>query len=181
MVPSFCFMLSFIEPAIKVAIAAVIISLVSSIVAIIGCIIAIKSYKKSIRTEFFQRRDLLFQTIAELSIRNSEGHLISARYEMVAQNLASLRLDGENAERIKNQIASIKRAQENLDLRTKHWAENIDALHSKCSSFTFKTDTERIERVIAMVQVASDRLKRDNEGFHSFIAHTRKYRSNIEG
>jgi len=68
------------QPAVCVAIVAAGIALGSLIVAIIGCVIAARSYKKSKRLEFFQRRDQLFATISDLNAKNSEAHLISAKY-----------------------------------------------------------------------------------------------------
>jgi hypothetical protein len=93
--PSFCQT----EPALCVAIVAATIAFGSLIVAIFGCVIAAKSYKKSKRLEFFQRRDQLFAKISDLNAKNSEVHLISARYEIVALTMASLGLRGEQAEK----------------------------------------------------------------------------------
>lgn len=75
------------------------IGILSMIVAIIGCVIAAKSYKKSKRLEFFQRRDQLFAKISDLSAKNSEAYLISARYELVAFTTDSLELREELAEK----------------------------------------------------------------------------------
>jgi Putative Holin-like Toxin (Hol-Tox) len=86
------------HPAVCVAIVAAAIAFGSLIVAIIGLVIAAKSYKKSKRLEFFQRRDQLFAKISDLNAKNSEAHLISARYEIVAIVKASLGLRGEQAE-----------------------------------------------------------------------------------
>ena len=57
------------HPAVCVAIVAAAIAFGSLIVAIIGLVIAAKSYKKSKRLEFFQRRDQLFAKISDLTPR----------------------------------------------------------------------------------------------------------------
>ena len=78
----------------------------------------------------------------------------------------SLRLDKRRAEentRIASQIASIKRLLEKIELGTSQSSELIKQLHSICSSLTLGTDETRIERLIAMVQIASAETKRNNE------------------
>ncbi len=139
------------------------IGILGMIVAIIGCVIAAKSYKKSKRLEFFQRRDQLFAKISDLSAKNSEAHLISARYELVAFTMDSLGLRGEQAEKIASTIAAIKEFPKNIEKEIKNWDENIKQLHSICSSLTPKTDTVRVENLIALVQMASDDLKKYND------------------
>jgi hypothetical protein len=151
------------QPAVCVAIVAVGIAFGSLTVAIIGCVIAARSYRKSKRLEFFQRRDQLFATISDLNAKNSEAYLISAKYEIVAVKNASLGLSGEQAERNAAIIAGIKEIREKMEKGTKNWDENIEQLHALCSSLTPKTDTARIENLIAMVQVASDDLKKYND------------------
>ena len=146
----------------KTAVVAVVISLISLIATIV---LGTKNYRKSKRDAFVQRQDHLRLLIAELNTTSFKAQLILARYVMVVQNLSSLRLEGEQAERINKQLASIKRGQENLETRTKRWDEYIEVLHSTCSKLTFKTDVERIEKIISIVQVETDNLKRDNEGF----------------
>jgi hypothetical protein len=126
-------------------------------------VIAAKSYKKSKRLEFFQRRDQLFAKISDLNAKNSEAHLISARYEIVAVTKASLGLRGEQSEENTAQIASIKEVRKNIGKRAKIWDENIEQLHSICSSLTPKTDVVRVENLIAMVQIASDDVKEYND------------------
>lgn len=148
------------QSAVYVAIIALILSFISLITTII---IAAKNYKKSKRLEFFQRRDQLFMKIADLNAKNSDAHLISARYEIVSVNKLSLRLEGKQAEENKTQIASIKKIREDIELGAKHWDARINELHSICSSLTSKTDATRVERLIAMVQEASDDVKKYNE------------------
>jgi hypothetical protein len=139
------------------------IALGSLTVAIIGCVIAARSYKKSKRLEFFQRRDQLFATISDLNAKNCEAHLISAKYEIVAVKNASLRLSGEQAEKNAAIIAAIKEIRKKMEKGAKNWDENIEQLHAMCSSLRPKTDTDHIENLIAMVQVASDDLKKYND------------------
>ena len=146
----------------KTAIAALIISSISLIVTIVNCVILVKNYKKSKRIEFLQRRDHLLQKITELSAKNSEAHLISARYEMVIQNFSTLRVTEEHAEQINNQITRSKKLQENIELNAQTWNEVIESLHSTCINLQIEA-AEKIERLIAMTQRASDNLKRSNE------------------
>ena len=151
------------QPAVCVAIVAAGIALGSLIVAIIGCVIAARSYKKSKRLEFFQRRDQLFATISDLNAKNSEVHLNSAKYEIVAVKNASLGLSGEQAQKNQAIIAAIKEIRKKMEQGAKNWDENIEQLHAICSSLTPKTDTARIENLIAMVRVASDDVKKYND------------------
>ncbi|MBA2492277.1 MAG: hypothetical protein H0W34_10785 [Pyrinomonadaceae bacterium] len=139
------------------------IALGSLVVAIIVCVIAARSYKKSKRLEFFQRRDQLFAKISDLNAKNSEAHLISAKYEIVAVKNASLGLSGEQAEKHTAIIAAIKEIRKNMEKSIKNWDESIQHLHAMCSSLTPKTDTARVENLIAMVQAASDDLKKYND------------------
>ena len=145
----------------KTAIAAVVISLISLIATIV---LGTKNYKKSKKLEFFQRRDHLLLKISDLNARNSEAHLISARYEMVAQNFSVLRLTGEQADRINNQITRIKQLQEDIELKAKTWDKIIESLHFTCINLKLEDGAE-IERLIAMAQGASDNIKRSNEIF----------------
>ena len=151
------------QPAVCVAIVAATIALCSLIVAIIGCVIGAKSYKKSKRLEFFQRRDQLFAKISDLNAKNSEAHLISARYEIVAVTRVSLGLQGKQAEENTAQIASIKELRKNVERGAKKWTENIEKLHSICGSLTPKTDAAHVETLIALVQIASDDLTKYND------------------
>ena len=145
-----------------IAIIALIISFIGLIGTIINSVFIIKNFKKSKRDVFFQRRDQLFQNISELSTTSSEAHRISARYEMVIQNLVSVRMEGEPKTRIENHLASIKRSQENLKLRTNHWDEVIEALYFKCNRLK-STEAAELEKLIPVVRSNTDSLKRDNE------------------
>ena len=166
------------QAAAFVAIIAALISFISLIIAIISCVISVKNYQKSKRLEFFQRRDQLFQEIADLNAKFSELHLISARYGIVLLNMQSLSLslglDERRAEentRIKTHIAAIKKLLESIELRLGTGGVLIKELHCICDSLTLKTDEIEIEKLIAMVQVASDEDKRTNE-VHLSSLHT---------
>ena len=147
------------EPAIKVAIGALIISFFSLIGTIINSVFTAKTYKKNRRLEFLQRRDRLSQQISDLNDRNTEFQLISARYELVAVKNAGLPLRGEQAEQNTALIASIKVQREGVEKGMKLWDENIERLHFIYSNLTLETDAPEVERMIAIVQVALDNLK----------------------
>ncbi len=157
------------EPAMKVAIGALIISFFSLISTIVNSVFTAKTYKKNRRLEFIQRRDHLSQKISDLNDRNTEAHLISARYALVAVKNAGLPLQGEQAERNIALIASIKEQQEGVEKGIKLWDENIEKLHFIYSNLTLETDAPAVERMIAIVQVASDNLKKANIGYSSTL------------
>jgi len=157
------------HPAVCVAIAAATIAFGSLIVAIIGLVIAAKSYKKSKRLEFFQRRDQLFAKISDLNAKNSEAHLISARYEIVAITKASFGLRGEQAEENTALIPRIKELASKIEEGAKNRDEDIKKLHSICSSLTPQTDAALVENLIAMVQIASDDAKKYNDTYFSSL------------
>ena len=122
-----------------------------------------KTYQKNARLEFLQRRDYLSQKISDLNNRNTEAHLLSARYVLVAVKRAGLQLQGEEAEENTAQIAKINKLQEGLEKAIKGLDENIQMLHFKYSKLTLETDAPEVERMIAIVQVASDKLKKFND------------------
>jgi len=68
-------------------------------------------------------------------------------------------------------IAAIKEKREGVDKEIKLWAENIEMLHSKYRNLTLETDASETERLITIVQVASDDLKKGN-GSYSSTLHT---------
>src|ERR1700687_1453452 len=154
------------EPSMKVAIAALIISFFS---LLINSVFTAKTYKKNRRLEFLQRRDHLSQKISDLNDRNTEAQLISARYELVAVKNAGLPLRGEQAERNTALIASIKEQREGVENEMKLWDENIEKLHFIYSNLTSETDAPEVERIIAIVQVASDNLKKAYNGYSSTL------------
>lgn len=157
------------EPAIKVAIAALILSFFGLIGTIINSVFTAKTFKKNRRLEFPQRRDRLSQQISDLNDRNTECQLISARYELVAVKNAGLPLRGEQAERNTALIASIRVQREGVEKGMKLWEENIERLHFIYSNLTLETDAPEVERMIAIVQVASDNLKKANIGYLSAL------------
>jgi hypothetical protein len=151
------------------AIGALIISFVSLIGVIINSVFTVKTYKKNRRLEFLQRRDHLSQKISDLNDRNTEAHMISARYELVAVKNAGLPLRGEQAERNTALVASIKKQREGVENEIKLWDENIEKLQFIYSNLTSETDAPEVERIIAIVQVASDNLKKANNGYSSTL------------
>ena len=152
------------EPAMKVAIAALIISFFSLISTIINSVFTAKTYKKNRRLEFLQRRDHLAQKISDLNDRNTETHLISARYELVALRKATLPLRDEQAELNKPVVASIKELREGVEKRIKFWDEKIEKLHFNYSNLTLESNAPRVESMIVNVQLDSDNLKKENSG-----------------
>jgi hypothetical protein len=157
------------EPAIKIAIGALTISFFSLIGIIINSVFTAKTYKKNRRLEFLQRRDHLSQKISDLNDRNTEARLIVARYELVAVKNAGLPLRGEQAEQNTALIASIKEARNGVENGIKLWDENIEKLHFLYSSLTLETDAPEVEKLIVTVQVASDTLKKANNGYSAIL------------
>jgi hypothetical protein len=157
------------EHATKIAIAALIISFCSLIFTLINSIYTAKTYKKNTRLEFFQRRDHLSQKISELNDRNTEAQLLSARYELVAVKRAGLPLQGEQAERNTALIASIYEQREGVENRIKRWDENIENLRSIYSRLISETYAPFVEEMIDIVQVASDNLKKANNGYSAAL------------
>jgi hypothetical protein len=150
------------EPAIRVAIAALVVTLINSVVTAM-------TFRKNRRLEFLQRRDRLWQQISELTDRNTECQMISARYALVAVRNAGLQLQGEQAEQNKALIASIEAARTGIEEGIGRWNESIKTLHSIYSALTSESDAPEIERMIAAVQVASDSLKATNMAYSSSL------------
>jgi len=157
------------EPAIKIAIGALIISFFSLIGTIINSVFIVKTYKKNRRLEFLQRRDHLSQKISDLNDRNTEAQLFLARFALVAVKNAGLPLRGEEAERNTALIASIKEQQEGVEKGIKLFDGNIERLHFIYSNLTLETDAPVVEILITSVQVASDNLKKANNGYSSIL------------
>ena len=136
-------------------------TVISLVVGIVGCTIAVKSYKKSRRIEFYQRRDQVSLAISDLNAKTSEAHLIAARLGIVILNRQPLARDERFGERQRAQIASMGNFQKYIELEATYWVETIKELHSICSRFTFgKTDPTSMENLKTMIQVASDDTKR---------------------
>ncbi|MGK2914753.1 MAG: hypothetical protein ACSLE5_09940 [Porticoccaceae bacterium] len=146
------------EPAIKVAIGALSIAIFTLIVAIINSVFIAKTYKKSRRLEFLQRRDHLSRKISDLNDKNNEAQMISARYKLVELKQTMLPLQGEQAEQNTALIASIKKQREGLEMEIKLWDERNETLQLLFSNLTLETHAPGAERMIAFVQVVSDNL-----------------------
>jgi hypothetical protein len=157
------------ESSTTIAIAALIISFLSLIGVFINSVFTAKTYKKNKRLEFLQRRDRLSQKISELNDRNNEAHMISARYELVAVKKAGLALRGEQTDRNTALIASIKEQREGVEKGIKLWDANIKTLHFLYTNLTLEKDAPEVERVITAVQVASDDLKKAQDGYLSVL------------
>jgi hypothetical protein len=157
------------EPAIKIAIGALILSFLSVIGTIINSVYTAKTYAKNKRLEFHQRQDRFAQKISELNDKYNEFRLISARLDVVAVKNAGLALRGEQADRNTALIVSIKEKREGVEKEIRLWAENIEMLHSKYRNLTLETDAPELERLIAIVQVASDDLKKALSGYSSML------------
>jgi hypothetical protein len=139
---------------------------IALIVSIVSVVISFKAYHKSKRLEFLQRRDQLFLKISELNAENSKVRLIAARYGIVLLNKASQPvLDEKQAEENKTLVVSIKQLVENIELIANRTEVLVKQLHATCSNFTLETDATIIEKLIAIVQGASDEAKRNNEGY----------------
>src|ERR1700730_2761543 len=132
------------EHAIKTAIGALAVSFLSLIGLVINSVFTAKTYKKNRRLEFLQRRDRLSQKISDLNDRNTEAHLISARFELVAVKNAGLPLRGEHAERNAALIASIQQQRDGVEQGIKRWDEDIKRLHFIYSKVTLDTDAPEV-------------------------------------
>jgi len=139
------------------------------IVSFVNSAFTAKTYKKNRRLEFLQRRDHLSQKISDLNDRNTEAYLLSARYALVAARNAGLPLRGEQAERNAALIASIHEQREGVENGMRLWDANIEKLHSIYSNLESEADAPTVERVIAIVQVASDNLKTAHNGYASVL------------
>jgi hypothetical protein len=157
------------EPALVIAICALAISFLSLIGTLTNSVISAKTYQKNAQLEFLRRRDLLSQKISELNSRNTEAHLLSARYAIVAVKNAGLPLRGELAERNTTLIASIQKLHERSESGIKLWDENVQQLQRVHSKLVARSDALEIERIIAIVQAASDNLKKANDGESSAL------------
>ena len=78
-------------------------------------------------------------------------------------------MEGEHAEQNRALIASINDQREGVENGIRRWAENIEKLHFIYSNLTLETDAPEVERMIALVQVASDDLKKANDGYSSVL------------
>ena len=143
------------------------IAIVALVISLGSLFLSFLNYNKSKNDAFNQRRDHLAQAISELNARVNEAHMISARYEIVAVKRAGLPLRGEQADQNTAIIGSIKRTTEGLDQGMKSWNGNIERLHFIYSNLTSEKDAALVERQIALVQVASDDMKKFNDAYLS--------------
>jgi hypothetical protein len=150
------------EPAIVVAIAALIVSLVNSA-------FTAKTYKKNRRLEFLQRKDRLAQSISVLSAANAESHMISARVSLVAVRNAGLALQGDHAQHNTTLNARLHKLQVGVEDGMRGWDENIANLRSISRALTSDNDAPEVERLIALTQEATDDLKKYNEGYSAVL------------
>jgi hypothetical protein len=144
----------------QAAIIAIVIATISLIATVVNSVML---YSMSKRTGFYQRRDRLLQMISDLNATNSEAHIMSARYEIVAVKNAGLPVTGEHAKTNDANIAGIKDIRKNMELSAKKEDENIEQLHAMCAHLTPKKDGDRVERLIAIVQAHTDAIKKSND------------------
>ena len=149
--------------------AATIIAIVALAISITNSVFTAKTYQKNRRLEFLQRRDHLSQKISELNDRNTDFQLISARYALVALKSAALPLREEQAERNSALIASLNKQREGVEQRIKLWDENIERIRLLYSKFTSETHAPELEELIAIVQLASDNLKKASHGYSATL------------
>ena len=150
------------NPATMIAIGALIISFFS-------LIFTAKTYKKNRRLEFLQRKDHLAQKISELNDKVAQTHLFLARLGLVVLEKTLLQLSGEQAEQNTAQIASLNKTRDRMEDVTKLWEEYIESLHLINSNLNLETDLPKVEKMIALVQVASDKLKNINDTYISTL------------
>ena len=129
------------------------ISVLSLAVTIIT---SVKTFRKSKRLEFFQRRDQLYTKISELNNRLSEIHLLQAQLEIVNLKKRSLKLTKDQTEVNIAQIKSINKIADNLEAARPQELDVITQLHILCSTLTPSDDANVVEKLIALVQERSD-------------------------
>jgi len=148
----------------KTAIAAIIVASFSLVVAAIGCVIAVKTYKKSKRLEFFQRRDQLFKAISDFNAKNSETRLSGARFTTIAIAHAALPSTSLYDEERKHAlVASITTLATDIHSRAEVWDEQTQRCHDLCAKYNSDKHAADVEELIAIVQLGSDYIKKVNE------------------
>jgi hypothetical protein len=150
----------------KTAIFAVIVSLISLIATIV---LGTKNYKKSKRLEFFQRRDQLFQVISNFNAKNSETRLSGARFTIIATAKATQPLPTIHEESNAALVADIRKLATTIQEQAEVWDARIERVHSLCAAYTSVKHAEHVEELIAIVQPASDNVKRTNEIYLSTL------------
>jgi len=153
----------------KTAVVAVIVAALSFVVAAISCVIAAKNYKKSKRLEFFQRRDQLFQVISNFNAKNSETRLSAARFTIIATEKATQPQPTKHEENNTALVADVRRLAKTIQEQAEVWDAQIERFHSLCATYTSVKHAEHVEELIAIVQLASDNVKRINEIYLSTL------------
>jgi hypothetical protein len=146
-----------------VAVAISVISLVATIV------LGTKNYRKSKKLEFFQRRDQLFQTISNFNAKNSETRLSGARFTIIATEKATQPLPTKHEETNKALVADIRTLAKTIQEQAEVWDNNFARFHGLCAGYISEKDAEAVEELIAIVQLASDNIKRVNEIYLSTL------------
>ena len=152
----------FMNSATMIAIGALILSFLS-------LIFTAKTYKKNRRLEFLQRKDHLSQKISELNDKVSQTHHISATLGLVVLEKTLLPLSGEQAEQNTAQIAFLNETRDRMEDVTKLWEEYIASLHLIYSNLNLETDSPKVEKMIAITQIGSDKLKNINDSYISTL------------
>lgn len=152
----------FMNSATMIAIGALILSFLS-------LIFTAKTYKKNRRLEFLQRKDHLSQKISELNDTVSQTHHISATLGLVVLEKTLLPLSGEQAEQNTAQIASLNETRDRIEDQTKLWEEFIASLHLIYSNLNLESDSPKVEKMIAITQIGSDKLKNIHDAYISSL------------
>lgn len=148
------------------AIAALVIAFISLIATIV---LGTKNFRKSKRDAFIQRRDHLFQAISQLNAKNSETRLSGARFTTMATAKDSLPSTSKYDEGNKALVADIRTLAKTIQSQAEVWDEKNEKFHSLCAGYTSEKDAENVEELIAIVQLASDNMKRTNEIYLSTL------------
>ena len=152
----------FMNSATMIAFGALILSFLS-------LIFTAKTYKKNRRLEFLQRKDHLSQKISELNDKVSQTHHILASLGLVVLEKTLLPLSGEQAEQNTAQIASLNETRDRIEDVTKLWEEYIASLHLIYSNLNLETDSPKVEKMIAIIQIGSDKLKNIHDSYISTL------------
>jgi len=148
---------------------ATMIAIGALIISFLSLIFTAKTYKKNRRLEFLQRKDHLSQKISELNDTVSQTHHISATLGLVVLEKTLLPLSGEQAEQNTAQIASLNETRDRIEDQTKLWEEFIASLHLIYSNLNLESDSPKVEKMIAITQIGSDKLKNIHDAYISSL------------
>jgi len=148
---------------------ATMIAIGALILSFLSLIFTAKTYKKNRRLEFLQRKDHLSQKISELNDKVSQTHHISATLGLVVLEKTLLPLSGEQAEQNTAQIASLNETRDRIEDQTKLWEEFIASLHLIYSNLNLESDSHKVEKMIAITQIGSDKLKNIHDAYISSL------------